>query len=879
MAAAQTIAATRGVLLERDELLAALDSALSNAAAGEGRLVLVAGEAGVGKTALAHVFGAQVDGAARVFWGACDALVTPRPLGPFVDVAEELGGELADAIERGAAPHQVAAALLESTRSGTPTVVVLEDLHWADEATLDAVRLLARRADRARLLVVGTYRNDELTRAHPLRLLVGDLATGSAVERLVVSPLSLEAVARLAAPSGLDADELHRQTSGNPFFVTEVLAAGGATIPDNVRDAVLARAARLSPDARAVLEAVSVAQPRAELWLLDALAGESADGLQDCLDTGMLVSRPGAVEFRHELARLAIEESLGPQHRLTLHRQALTALESPPVGEPDVVRLAHHAEAAGDAEAVLRYAPAAGERAAAVRSHREAAAQFERALRFGDGLPLEERARLFELHSHESYLADVPDDAIASQEAAVRCYRELGDVLREGAATRQLSYILWCPGRTQDSDRVGREAIALLEQLPPGRELALAYSNLGSICQNGRGREDPEERLEWSRRAVELARELGDIEIEYDALITIGAIGFHSASSAGRDDLDRTLAFARAHADGPMTGRALIRLAAAALVIRDLDLAEHYLETGLEEFHSPDHGLWRFYLLTYRALCELYRGRWDPAAESAAQVIHEHALSTFPRSFSATILALVRARRGDPGVAELLDEADRLSAGTGELGRLGPVAAARAEVAWLRGRPETVERDTAESLELATHIGAGWDAGQLLVWRRRARLVDAVPDDLPEPFALELAGRPEEAAAAWTALGCPYDAALALAQSRDDDVLLRAHDALLDLEAPAAAAVVARTLRARGVRGLRRGPRDRTRENAAHLTAREVEVVRLVAKGLRNGEIAERLVVSPRTIDHHVSAVLRKLGAKSRGEAVAAASRAGLLDA
>ena len=259
-------------------------------------------------------------------------------------------------------------------------------------------------------------------------------------------------------------------------------------------------------------------------------------------------------------------------------------------------------------------------------------------------------------------------------------------------------------------------------------------------------------------------------------------------------------------------------------------------------------------------------------------MIHEHALSTFPRSLSATVLALVRARRGDPGVDELLDDADRLSAGTGELGRLGPVATARAEVAWLRGQPNTVERDTAESLELALHMRAAWDAGQLLVWRRRAGVVEPIPDDLPEPYALELAGRPEEAAAAWTALGCPYDAALALAQSTDDASLLAAHAALLDLEAPAPAAVVARTLRARGVRGLRRGPRDRTRENAAHLTAREVEVVRLLAEGLRNTEIAERLVVSPRTVDHHVSAVLRKLGAKSRGEAVAAASRAGLLD-
>jgi DNA-binding CsgD family transcriptional regulator len=869
------VAATHGLpLLEREEALKRLQLALGDAATGAGRLVLVSGEAGVGKTALVRAFVGEVEGTARIFSGGCDALVTPRPLGPFVDVAAVLGGELAAAIEQGAAPHQIGAALLKSAGPGAPTVVVLEDLHWADEATLDAVRVVARRVERAALLVVATYRSDELTRAHPLRLLLGDLAIGNGFERLVISPLSLQSVELLAESTGVDAGELHRQTSGNPFFVTEALAAGVGTIPDNVRDAVLARAARLGRDARAVVDSASIAQPRAELWLLDALTGASADGLQDCLDSGMLVPRPGAVEFRHELARLAIEESLGPQLRLALHRRALAALESPRSGEPDVVRLAHHAEAAGDGDAVLRYAPAAGERAAALRAHREGVAQFARALRFADGLPIEERARLFELHSHASYQADLPDEAIASQESAVECYRELGDVLREGAAMRQLSYILWCPGRTRDSDRVGREAVALLEQLPPGRELARAYSNLGSIVKDADGREDPEAALVWSRHAMELAQQLGDEETVYDARITIGAIEFQAD---GRDQLERTLEFARAHANGPMTGRAIIRLAAAALRIRALDLAEHYLDSGLEEFHSPDHGLWRLYLLTFRAECELHRGRWDSAANAAAQVIHEHALSTFPRSLSATILALVRARRGDPGVAELLEEASALSTDTGELGRLGPVAAGRAEVAWLQGEPDTVERDTAESLALAEHIRARWNLGELLVWRRRAGLVDPVPDGLPEPYALELSGRGQQAAEAWNALGCPYDAALALAQSDDEASLRRAYEELNALDAPAAAAVVARTLRRRGVRGLARGPIGRTLANPAHLTAREIEVLRLLANGLRNGEVAERLFVSPRTVEHHVSAALRKLDAKNRGEAVAKARRLGIV--
>ena len=878
MAAVEATDVARGALLERNELLSALHAALADAAAGNGRLVLVAGEAGVGKTAAVRSFCSEAHGTARVLWGACDALLTPRPLGPFVDVADELGGELADALGRGAAPHEIAAALLGAARQGLPTIVVLEDVHWADEATLDAVRLLARRVERARLLVVATYRNDELTRTHALRLVLGDLASGSSVERLVVSPLSLESVAQLAQPAGVDPDELHRQTSGNPFFVTEVLATGGGTIPDNVRDAVLARAARLGEGARALVDAVSIAQPHAELWLLDALAAEHADELQDCLDSGMLVSRPGAVAFRHELARLAIEESLEPRRRLALHRRALAALAAPPAGEPDTARLAHHADAAGDVVAVLRYALAAGERAAAVRAHREAAAQFARALRFGGGLPSEERAQLLELHSRESDLADLPDEAIASQEAAVDCYRAIGDRLREGAALRQLSYILWCPGRTAESDEVGRRAISLLEQLPPGEELGRAYASLGSICQDAEGREDPVGAIEWSERAVAVADRLGDETLRHDALITIGAVEFAAGSSAGREKLEQTLAFARARSLDPLAGRALIRLSAGAIRTRRLELAEQYLESGLAEFHSPDHGLWRFYLLAYRAWCELHRGRWNEAAEAAAQVIHERALSTLPRSLAATVLALVRARRRDPGAAEPLEEAHRLSQGTGELPRIAPVAAARAEIAWLHGRAETVDRDTAEALELARVTGAAWIVGELLVWRRRAGLVDPPVADLPEPFALELAGRVEAAASAWAALGCPYDAATALAQAEDEGALRRAHDDLRALDAPAAAAVVARKLRALGVRGLPRGPRAHARDNAAHLTAREVDVVRLLAEGLRNAAIAERLFVSPRTVDHHVSAVLRKLGVRTRGEAVVEAGRAGLLD-
>jgi predicted ATPase len=289
----------------------------------------------------------------------------------------------------------VAASLIDELRGRTPTVLVVEDIHWADEATQDVLRLVMRRIAAERVLIVLSYRDEALDARHPVRVMLGELATALTFTRMPLAPLSPEAVAQIADPYDVEPLGLYRVTAGNPFFVSEVLASGSEAIPATVRDAVLARAARLSSGARDLLGAIAIAPPLVELWLLDALAGEHASALEECLSSGMLVQPAAdAIAFRHELARLAIEESLEPRRRLALHRMALTALAEPPAGRPDAARLAHHADAAGDADAVLRFAPAAAESAAAVGAHREAAAQYARALRFGERLSPGERGDL-----------------------------------------------------------------------------------------------------------------------------------------------------------------------------------------------------------------------------------------------------------------------------------------------------------------------------------------------------------------------------------------------------------------------------------------------------------------------------------------------------
>jgi DNA-binding CsgD family transcriptional regulator len=634
---------------------------------------------------------------------------------------------------------------------------------------------------------------------------------------------------------------------------------------------VLARAARLSPEGGRLLEAVAVVPPQAELWLLEALAGDAADGLDECLASGMLVAAAAGVAFRHELARLAVEESVPPHRRVELHRRALAALADPPGGAPDLARLAHHAEAAGDVDAVLRFAPAAATRAASLGAYREAAAQYARALRFGDRLPAAECAELLERRSHACYLTDQNDAAVEAIQDALECRRRLGQRLEEGDSLRWLSQILWCPGRTGESEQAARAAVTLLETQPPGRQLAMAYANLARTCAAAAR---SEEAVHWAGRAFELAERLDDTEIFVEALTTVGTC--EPEEEEGRRKLERSLELATRDGLAEHVGRAYVLLVATALGNRRYGLAARYLQAGID--YCSDQGLERdrLYLLAYRARLQLDQGRWEEAGDSAAAVLRIPCSSISPRIEALVVLGLVRARRGDPGQWAPLEEAWALAEPTRELPRLRTAALARAEAAWLDGDREAVAEATKGVLRLAPERNWGSLAGELADWRRRAGLAE-LPAEGAEPYVLQAAGEWARAAERWRQLGCPYEAALALADAGQEEPLRRAMEELQRLGARPAADAVARRLRELGVRRLPRRPRRATAANPAGLTARELEVLALLGSDLRNADIAARLHISEKTVDHHVSAILAKLGVRSRREAarVAAERRLG----
>jgi predicted ATPase len=309
-------------LLERDSFLTQLELTLQDATAGQGHVVLVSGEAGLGKTSLIdHFTGAHRD-SVRILWGICDFLFTPQPLGPLHDITMQLKGELPALLQ--ADGNRLAifyACLAEMQR--VPSIIVFEDIHWADEATLDLIKFLGRRIQRTSSLLILSYREDELSTTHPLRLALGELPR-SVTLRLTLLPLSQASVLELARAAKQDhAHDLYATTGGNPFFVTEVLESGGESVPPTVRDAVLARVARLSPEARTVLEVASVVPGRIDTRLLQSILAPSVAAIEECVQRGILQTDGNAFFFRHELARHTLEDSLSPSQQQAFHRQVL----------------------------------------------------------------------------------------------------------------------------------------------------------------------------------------------------------------------------------------------------------------------------------------------------------------------------------------------------------------------------------------------------------------------------------------------------------------------------------------------------------------------------------------------------------------------------
>ncbi len=853
-------------LLERDELLALLTRQQADAAAGAGRLVLVEGEAGIGKTTLLRAFAQSVQEEAPVYWGACDAMHTPRPLAALEDIAAGASAAMRALLAGSQDRHRLFVAFVDLLAE-RPAVAVLDDVHWADDATLDLLRYAGRRIARTRSLLVASYRSDEVVPTHPLRGVLGDLATTGAL-RMALQPLSLQAVRLLAEGRNVDVVDLHGKTTGNPFFVTEVLAAGGSGVPATVQDAVLARAARLSRSARAVLDAAAVAGPRIEPWLLQELTAAEAESIDECLATGVLRADGGSFAFRHELARQAVLQAMTPTRSTSLHRLALQALNAVGGPRPDPARLALHAGGAGDRAGVLRWAPEAARAAAARGAHRQAARQWGHALEHAAGGA--ERAALLDAYAVEVHMSVGVDEAIASRREAARLWCEEGRPGNAAISLARQSVLFMYSSRIAEGERAVRQASALVagDNGSPADFIVQSCAAWLSMLKR-----DCEEAIALAQPVLAEAERTSDAAETAASLKTIGGSLLYSGRvDEGIAHLERGLAVAMAANEDRLAGQVLANLGSGCIGALRLDQAETFLRQGIEYCSERDLDAPRLFQTGWLAILELMRGRWDAAARAANEVIQDGRATVIGRIAALIALARLRARRGDPGVEALLDEADRLASDTDVYCRI-----ARAEAAWLEGRPEDAASEAAALLPLGIAKHRSGAAAELLLWSGP----DNAGTEMPplwaaSPFALEVAGRWQDAAAAWRALRCPYETARALTAGNE----AAQREALAVFESLGARPMVERVrrgLRAAGIRSLPRGPLASTRAHAAGLTSKEVAVLALLATGLRNKEIALRLSRSVRTIDHHLQTIFAKLAVSTRAEAVSAAYRLGIV--
>jgi DNA-binding CsgD family transcriptional regulator/tetratricopeptide (TPR) repeat protein len=861
-------------LIERETYLSLLHTKLSKVDEGEGHSLFLYGESGIGKTSLLKAFKKDLNKKYKIFEGVCDALFTPRPLAPLFDIAWQISPDLmqgtTDIHDRTVLFSKF---LQELKKQDATCIIIFEDIHWADEATFDFIKFIARRITHIPCLFICTVRDNEIHLTHPFTSVAGQLSPDS-YTRVQVAPLSVEAVKILAEEKGYDGEKVYKIAGGNPFFVNEILASYSEGVPATIREGIISAYNRTNEKTRQVWELLSVIPGSFETKYLERFDPSYLEAVENCRQLQILIYENNKISFKHELFRRAIENSLSPMRRVELHKRILELFLANFEVNHEIERIVHHAKNANKHELVVRYAPIAAREAAAVGSHVEAAKLLNTAIEHYQGSNECELVTLYETYAYECYLTNDIKQAIVYTSKRLRLLKKENNIEKTAGCVRFLSRLSWLDGDRNTSLQLAQDAVNAFVDAPSSTAKARAYSTMAHLKMLA---DEPKETIKWGDMAIEVAKDVNDEDAICHALNSMGTVRIYIPveKQKGIEQLEKSLEIAIRNSFDEHAARAYTNLAGNAMKIKEYDIVERYLDEGIAYSEERDLSYWMACMLGIKAKLELEKGNLNEALQIAESLRSGKYEGTF-KVYSALIIVLVNMRTNDTNVLPLLLQAKTTAFDKNEWQLMVPPMAALLEYEWLTGE-EVVDADELQFvMENINKSFYYYENNEFAYWLKKTRNEDVALDIIAEGYDVTSVAKARRSAAYWKEKGNNYHYSLMLFEGSEEDK----RNALAVMQELGATVVYERMkqeMRSAGIKSIPRGMRRSTMSNSAFLTGREMDVLQLLKHGLQNKEIANKLFISAKTVDHHISAIFYKLEVNSRVKAVNEATRLELI--